>query len=79
MGFLRDLFRGKDSADALFNKAEAMIQSDDLASALVFFRQMLKQAESEGAGRQMRNRLFNLTIAIHNGARQRNDQVGGNI
>jgi tetratricopeptide (TPR) repeat protein len=83
MTILNRLFRrgspGKESSDALFKKGESMIRSGDLASAVKFFRQMLKQSESEGTGSQMRNRLYNLAAAIHNGARQRNSQVGGNL
>lgn len=83
MSILKRLFGGrspsKESSDALFKKGESMIQSGDLSSALMFFRQMLKQAESEGTDSQMRNRLYNFSAAIHNGAAQRNAQVGGNL
>ncbi|MBI3738167.1 MAG: tetratricopeptide repeat protein [Chloroflexi bacterium] len=69
----------KESSDVLFKKGESMIQSGNLASALAFFHEMLKQSEAEGIGSQMRNRLYNFSVAIHNGAVQRNNQVGGNF
>jgi tetratricopeptide (TPR) repeat protein len=69
----------KESSEALFKQGESKVQSGDVASALTLFRQMLKEAESEGTGSQMRNRLYNFSAAIHDGARQRNSHVGGNI
>jgi tetratricopeptide (TPR) repeat protein len=83
MGILNKLMGGgsstKVSSDMLFNQAEAKLRSGDSASAITLFSQMLKQAESEGVGKPMRDRLYNFVVAIHNGAAHLNTQAGGNI
>ena len=83
MSILNRLFGGgslsNGSSDALFKQAEASLQSGDFESGITLFSQMLNQAESEGVGKQMRDRLYNFSCAVHNGAVHLNTQAGGKI
>jgi len=83
MGILNKLFGGgsptKESSDLLFKQAETKLRSGDFATAITLFGQMLKQAEAEGVGKAMRDRLYNFSCALHAGAVHLNAQAGGNI
>ncbi len=50
-----------------------------MARAITLFRQALTRASHEGALNQAVNRLYNLAASLHEGAKRKNTQVGGNI
>lgn len=67
------------SVEALYQQGESFIQSGKLGEAIASFRRMLEKAKSEKTLPPAINKLYNLSIAIHNGASQKNSQAGGNL